>query len=1063
MGRTQIFRRLNILATSFLALSLTALAFEFTAFPQETAKQPGSTQNPTDLANLVDGGPISRELAGDEVHSYRISLVAGQYIRVIVERKGIDVEVKIFHPDGRKIAGVHGPNGRLGAERLSALAEADGAYRVEVRSVEADAARGRYEIRIDQLRAATEADRSILAGQTAYAEGERAYLQKPSNREEAFRKYEQAVTFFRAGGDRTGEAIALTDMGVVSNLMGRRQEALDYLNQALHLHQAVDNRFEQARTLTYMGFACSGLLERQRALEHFTQALQISKALGDQANAAGALDHMSGIYGVLGDTPKALQCLNEALSLSRATGNRSLEARILANIGATYNSFGDWQTALEYFNEALPLHKALDDINGEALTLTNIGFVYSSLGDWRKALEYFDRALPLHKAVDDRRWTEGMALSSIGLALSGLGKTTEALEYLNQGLAIHRAVRNRNWEARTLLYLGGVHDSLGEREKALGYFAQALELSRVAGNQNTQANALLKIARVERDRDNLVEARHRTEAALELVESLRARIGGQEWRASYLASKRDYYEFYIDLLMRLGLEAEALQANERARGRGLLETLNEARVNIRQGVDPQLLERERTLQRQVNDDELRRIRAINSKSAPKDIEAIEEKLSGLLVDYSRVQAEIRVRSPHYAALTQPVPLTLREIQQQVLDEKTVLLEYALGKEKSYLWVVTRSDLKSFMLPKREVVEASARRVHDLLMVSHRIEARHAADSALIELAQLVLSPAAGLLDKQRVLIVGDGGLDYVPFAALPVLSAQSFADRTPGRSVAYEPLIAAHEVINLPSASVLALLRREIPARPRATQTLAVLADAVFQDDDSRFKQSRGRAHASSTPNTDDQGMPQTDLMRSAAESGLLNFRRLPFSRREAEAIVTEVGRSRSLEALDFAASRKTVFDAKLDQYRIVHFATHGLLNSQHPALSGIVLSLYDERGQPIDGFLRSHETYNLKLNADLVVLSACRTGLGKEIRGEGLVGLTRGFMYAGAASVVASLWDVKDEATSELMTRFYEKMFKDKLKPAAALRAAQVSMWREKRWAAPYYWAGFTLQGEWR
>jgi len=202
---------------------------------------------------------------------------------------------------------------------------------------------------------------------------------------------------------------------------------------------------------------------------------------------------------------------------------------------------------------------------------------------------------------------------------------------------------------------------------------------------------------------------------------------------------------------------------------------------------------------------------------------------------------------------------------------------------------------------------------------------------------------------------------------------------------------------------------------------------------------------------------------RSAREAGLSSFERLSLSRREAEQITALAAGGKKMKALDFAASRTTATRADLDQYRIVHFATHSLLNSQHPALSGIVLSLVDEQGQPQDGFLRLHEVYNLKLEADLVVLSACQTALGKEIKGEGLVGLTRGFMYAGAPRVVASVWKVSDQATAELMKRFYRKMLGEGMRPAAALRAAQVSMWKEKRWEAPYYWAGFVLQGEWK
>ncbi len=166
---------------------------------------------------------------------------------------------------------------------------------------------------------------------------------------------------------------------------------------------------------------------------------------------------------------------------------------------------------------------------------------------------------------------------------------------------------------------------------------------------------------------------------------------------------------------------------------------------------------------------------------------------------------------------------------------------------------------------------------------------------------------------------------------------------------------------------------------------------------------------------------------------------------------------------MDFQASRTTVLSGDIGQYRYIHFATHGLLDSERPGLSALVFSMVDQQGKPQDGFLRANDIYNLKLPAELVVLSACQTGLGKDIKGEGLVGLTRGFMYAGAARVVVSLWNVNDKATAELMTKFYEKMLKQGQRPAAALRAAQVEMWKQKHWQSPYYWAAFTIQGEWR
>jgi CHAT domain-containing protein len=290
-------------------------------------------------------------------------------------------------------------------------------------------------------------------------------------------------------------------------------------------------------------------------------------------------------------------------------------------------------------------------------------------------------------------------------------------------------------------------------------------------------------------------------------------------------------------------------------------------------------------------------------------------------------------------------------------------------------------------------------------------------------------------------------LQYIPFAALP----------EPGGTTA-SPLIVAHEIVNLPSASVLALLRHDLEDRKPAHKTVAVLADPVFSPTDPRLL-AVNNAHPSSTPEVS----LVAEVQRSASESGLADLMRLRFSRQEADDIARLAGRNPNLKAVDFAANRDTALDGQLSDYRIVHFATHGLINNEHPDLSGIVLSLVDKQGRPQNGFLRLYDIYNLKLDADLVVLSACQTALGKQIKGEGLVGLTRGFMYAGAPRVVASYWRIDDRATADMMKRFYQSMLKDGLRPAAALRAAQVSMLQDPRWQAPHYWAAFTLQGEWK
>jgi CHAT domain-containing protein len=501
------------------------------------------------------------------------------------------------------------------------------------------------------------------------------------------------------------------------------------------------------------------------------------------------------------------------------------------------------------------------------------------------------------------------------------------------------------------------------------------------------------------------------------------------------------------------LDRAAFNASETARARSLLEQLTEASKEIRHGVDPTLLESERTVGETIAKEAANQIKLLSGKHTEEEANAVAKKLATLTTDYEQIQSRIRESSPQYAALVQPAPLKIDEIQQRVLDADTLLLQYSLGQETSYLWAVTPDSIKTYELPKRSVIEPLARRVYELLTarnvnvpketLEQRRQRLGLADAeyskAAANLSQTLLGPVASELKNKRLLIVSDDILQYIPFAGLP--------DPQDSR-----PLMVQHEIVAAPSASVVALLRQETANRKPTAKTLAVLADPVFSSDDPRVSGSKST-----------QTSVAAHAVRSANELDLGDLRRLRFSRQEAEEILRFADDKEKLQAVDFAANRTLATSADIGQYRIVHFATHGLINNKHPELSGVVLSLVDQKGQQQNGFLRLYDLYNLKLSADLVVLSACQTALGKEIKGEGLVGLTRGFMYAGAPRVVASLWQIDDRASAEFMKRFYEGLLGEKLRPAAALRAAQVSMQTDKRWNAPHYWAAFTLQGEWK
>jgi CHAT domain-containing protein len=799
----------------------------------------------------------------------------------------------------------------------------------------------------------------------------------------------------------------------------------------------------------------------QQAIEKYLAAVDIWRNLNDKPMEAATLYEAGWLYGDIGQYQKALDCYSQAGALYKALGNRKSELNTLNNTAWIYGELGEEQRALDLYEQVFEGKKKIGET--DPAVMSNLAASYSKLGQYQRSLDAHLQVLELRKDPQNNA-KRAITLSNIGNCYYLLGNTIKALDYYNQSLPLMREAGNNYYTATVLNHTGVAYRSLGEYDKALSYFNEALQLRKLAGDQRGIATTLSDIARLERDRGNLVEARKRIEEALAQVERVRLNVASPRLRTSYFASVQQYREFYIDLLMRLSkdkpsemLERIAFNASETGRARALLQLLSEAGGKIRHGIDPSLLERKQSLAQAIDAKAQSQMELLGGKHTEEEAEAARKELSALTNELEQLEGRIRESSPQFTALVQPVPLGLEEIQEKILDRDTLLLEYSLGEERSFVWAVTPEAIKSFELPKRAVIEPAARRVYELLTartislpketLEQRRQRLELADAEYVKasaiLSRMILGPVAGELKDKRLLIVSDGVLQYIPFAGLP--------DPT-----ATQALVVTHEVAMAPSASVVGLLRQETANRKPASKTVAVLADPVFSNNDPRVAAARlGR------PAPIDKDVPVVAL-RSGAETGLDGLRRLRFSRQEADAIARLAGSDGKLEAVDFAASRKLATSAELGQYRVVHFATHGIINNNHPELSGIVLSLVDEKGQPQNGFLRLYDLYNLKLSADLVVLSACQTALGKEIRGEGLVGLTRGFMYAGAPRVIASLWQIDDRASAEFMKRFYEAILGQKLRPAAALRAAQVSMSQDPRWRQPHYWAAFTLQGEW-
>jgi CHAT domain-containing protein/Flp pilus assembly protein TadD len=818
--------------------------------------------------------------------------------------------------------------------------------------------------------------------------------------------------------------------------------AIPQFERALKLSQAVGQKAQQALASVALGRIYSALGEKTKALIFYNQALPFFRAVGDRGGEAVTLNNIGLVYDHLGEKAKALDFYNQALPLRRAVGDRGGDATTLNNIGNVYDSLGEKTKALDFYNQALPLLRAVGNRNGEAVTLNNIGLVYSALGEKTKALDFYNQALPLFHEVGNRGG-EATTLNNIGLVYSALGEKTKALDFYNQALPLRRAVGDRVGEATTLNNIGSVHDDLGEKTKALDFYNQALPLRRAVGDRGGEVATFGNLARLYRTQNNLANALQNINAAIQIIESLRSELKNDALKTSYFTSVQGYYQSKTEILMELhrqqptqGYDAAALETVDQSRARVLRELLVQASANIKKDISPDLLKQEQTLNQALDTKEKQLVTLSGQVGKADQLPPLRAAIAALYNQRDDLKNTIRLANPAYASLQYPKPTTLTQIQQQ-LDPDTLMLQYSLGDKESYLWVIGQTSLKTYILPKREVIDRTAR-----IFRSDIAAARLTAPQSAIDLTAQILTPAAADLGTKRLVIIPDGALHTIPFAALNIPNSDP-----------YIPLITQHEITNLPSASTIGILRSTVANKPRAPKQLAILADPIFGKDDPRLS---GKTLQTSS---------NLELPEQFARSRTgrdLNLKRLPFTATEAKGILALVPQeSERTAAYGFDASYDWITSPNISQYRYLHLATHGIFDNDKPALSSIILSSFDAQGHDRKAYLRFPELFNLNLPTELVVLSACQTGLGKDVPGEGLVGMTRGLMYAGALRVSVSLWSVDDQATSDLMQQFYTNLWQSKQSHAASLRQAQLAMWKQGK--APYYWAAFTLQGEWR
>jgi CHAT domain-containing protein/Tfp pilus assembly protein PilF len=1097
------------------ALILTLAGVLAGASPSGLGAQPASPA-------LQAGTAIERRLAGGESHSFSMEAVPGGRLLITVEQRGIDVVVEVLRPGGQILTAVDSPTDSEGPESILLPLEASGSFEIRVRSPNPGVAPGAYTLVLEELGTATPVERERIEaerltteaaahnregtaesrrlGADRFQEAMVRWRTLGRRREEArcalaaggsytalgepkpaLALYRQALALFEELADEAGQAAAWSGIGLDQTALGDTAAAADGQRRALSLQRGLGNRYEEGKALNNLGFALHSQGELREALSAYQQALEIfhrvgeqglweaavlqnlamvsmglgepeialtshrrvlekQRALGDRKAEARTLNNIGVLYYSLGELGEALETYAAALAIVRLSGDRLQEASLLYNIGVAHYGLGDFQRALANLEQSLSIRHEIGDKPGEAGSETAIGEAYFHLGDNARALDAGRRAVGVASAVSDRR-REMLARLLLGEVSLAAGEPTATLSELTRALEISRLLVDRSAEPTILRSLGEAYLALKQPETAAELLTQAVDRARAAKAPARVITALTSLARADCILGRPQEALSRASEAISLIETLRATEPNPDLRASFLAARHNAFEIAIDLQMELdrrepGKEhaRTALEISEHARARSLLDLLQEAGTDVREGVDPALRDRERALLRRLKAKVSRQDSLLKGSAAAKREQAADQEVGAVLAELAQIEAEIRRHSPRYAALTQPPAATSNEIQ-HLLDGKTLLLEYALGEERSFLWAVDREAVIGFELPSRARIEEATREVYGRLSVlAPGEDGESRLEQASASLSRMLLGPVAGRLADRRLVIVADGELQYIPFGVLPL----------PGGGGA--PLITRHEILNAPSATAL-ILQRRLARREPATGMVAVLADPVFDAADPRVA-ARSR--------TGDRELSPARF--SPSPEPLL---RLPWTRREAQAIAAAVPPGRSLLALDFRASRKTALSRELSRYRILHFATHGLIDAQTPALSGLMLSRVEERGAPVEGFLGLDDIYNLRLGANLVVLSGCETALGKNVRGEGLVGLTQGFLYAGARQVLSSLWRVEDQATAELMSHFYRALLSPGRTPAAALRLAQLAVRNDKRWRSPYYWSGFVLQGD--
>ena len=811
----------------------------------------------------------------------------------------------------------------------------------------------------------------------------------------------KSLSLLQVNPDDLLERQVLIQLGDLYRRAGNYVEAGHTLERLLELARAADDLRGEETALAQLGSLHFRQNSHLEALKYYRLAMEVSQAITSRKSKirTSPQRHLGGIgeiYYELGDLEAAEQAFREALNLSVVAKDEKIQGSVLISLGGLYAEHGKFSEALPMYQQALALGEKLSDLTNQLGALRSLSALHRQTGDQQQALLYAQRALKILEGRNDPLWL-GESWNSLGYVHLRLRDASSAVVAFQKTLAIDQTTMPARivWEANS--GLAAAYAQLGQRDTALKHY----------------------------------------ELAINKMEGARANLGGEVEKAGFFQDKIAVYKELIALLVNGPTKEGGVTAFnyvERARARAFLDQLAEARINAQQ-LPADLAQQQVELQNRISQLTSRLIQERSLESSKQNkvtIGDLEKNLGQADKQLGDWLLELRRRDPRYAALRYPLPVTLRETQ-ALLDDDTILLSYSLADPESYVFAVSRDAFQVKRLPSESALREHISRLLGVITDKNN-PAPEVYRREASQLSQQLLQPVSGMLaGKKALVIIPDGALHRLPFEVLfqPQVPARGDLRRLPF-------LIRRFAISYAPSASLLAELRNE--PRQTAAKSFIGFGDPVYQAD------------------------VIASTLRSAA-ADRLNFQPLRYSRSEIDGIAQLFPKDDRELFFGDAATEENVKSAdRLSAYRLIHFSTHGYVNEARPRFSGLVLSLPHDAAstragkQSEDGLLAAYEIFNLKLKADLVVLSACETGLGKEIKGEGLMSLTRAFMYAGAPSVVVSLWNVNDETAADLMIRFYRHLQSGKTK-SEALRQAQLETIRDNGF--PFFWAPFILIGK--